>query len=52
MKLHWRTYWSEFMGGMAWLPWLGYERSTLPYYFKEITVGWLKWGFSFRWWWR
>lgn len=54
MKLHWRTYWYEYIGehNVAWLPCVGYTKSPLPFFFKEIAVSWLRWGFAFRWWWR
>lgn len=52
MKLHWRCYREEIIGDCEWIPTAGFFKSTLPHYYREVSVYWLKWGLSFRWWWR
>lgn len=50
MKLHWRTYGSEFFGEWFWLPAFYYDKIDMPCFPKEVSVFWLKWGYTLRWW--
>jgi hypothetical protein len=50
--LHWRVYREEIVGDTEWIPSLCFWKATVPFYPREISLYWLKWGVSFRWWFR
>lgn len=52
MSLHWRVYREEIIGDTDWLPSCSHFKATAPYYYREISMYWLKWGVSLRWWWK
>ena len=51
-SLHWRAYREEIIGETYWLPSIEFYKCPYKHYFRELSIYWLKWGFSFRWWWR
>ena len=52
MSVHWRLYREEIIGDIEWLPSVSTWTCPEPFYPREISLYWLKWGISFRWWFR
>jgi hypothetical protein len=50
VKLHWKFYWSQYFGDWDWIPTLSVWHCPMPHYPKDLTLSWLRWGFTFRWW--